>query len=176
MIESESGNDSDHDITLHTINVRLVTIDHKVSNLYRLLNILVGRNNDNRDLAINPEPVPEVCEDNIPPMPRIHVSADTTANLNRSTKSPPQFAKQLICQLMSDAELARCNCKGKKVKNSQRGDVEAIPDEIMKYVVETTFLNKGITEDQKQGVEKIVQAIDMHCRRKDNERRALELA
>ena len=64
------------------------------------------------------------------------------------------FAKQLICHLMSDEQLARCNGKGTKVKNSQRGDVDPIPEEIFNYVVETTFLNKGTTEAQKQDVEK----------------------
>ena len=52
-----------------------------------------------------------------------------------------------------------------------------VPDEILNYVVETTFRNKGITEAQKKSVEvEIVQAIDMHCRRKDRQRRERELA
>ena len=63
------------------------------------------------------------------------------------------------------------------MRNSQRGDVNPVPDEILNYVVETTFRNKGITEAQKKSVEvKIVQAIDMHCRRKDRQRRERELA
>ena len=50
--------------------------------------------------------------------------------------------------------LRGATAKERKWKIHQRGDVDPIPEEIFNYVVETTFLNKGTTEAQKQDVEK----------------------
>ena len=68
--ESESGNESDDEITLVTLNAQLKTIDHKVSNLVRLFHTLVDkRNAANRDADIDPEApdaVPDELADNAP--------------------------------------------------------------------------------------------------------------
>ena len=154
--ESESGNESDDEITLVTLNAKLKTIDHKVSNLVRLFHTHVDkRNAANRDADIDPEApdaVPDEPADNAP-VPTIEINAQKLAAINRNTKSAPNFAKQMICELMSNEDLAHCNCSGKRIKNSQRGQVGAIPARIYEYVIETTFRSKGIADDKKKGEE-----------------------
>ena len=103
-----------------------------------------------------------------------HFSEERLQMIKNSSKSNEKFAKRLICQIMTKEQLADCNCRGVRKKKSDRGNVKAIPEDIFDYVVSTVFRLCGVSEEaQPETLKDIRNAINMHCRRLDLQRKLL---